>query len=52
MSLEQRLEKPPVPSFGFFSRKTTTSEGPGDLPMTGLLESEEPSGKMEGLRRP
>lgn len=52
MSLEQRLEKPPIPSFGFFSRKTTESEEPGSLPTAGFRKSEELSGKIEGLRRP
>lgn len=52
MSFEQRLEKPPITSFGFFSRKTMESEGPGGFSVAGPLVSEEPSGKMEGLRRP
>lgn len=52
MSLEQRLEKPLVSSFGFFSRKTTVSMGPGHRPVAGPLKSAKPSGKMEGLRRP
>lgn len=52
MSFEQRLEKPPIASFGFFSRKTMVSERPGDFSVAGPLASEGPSGRMEGLRRP
>lgn len=52
MSFERRLEKPPITSFGFFSRNTMVSEGPGAFSTAGPLVSEGPSGKMEGLRRP
>lgn len=52
MSLEHRLEKFPMTSFGFFSRKTMASDRPGDPSMAGPLVSEGLSGRMEGLRRP
>lgn len=52
MSLEHRLEKLPITSFGFFSRKTMASDRPGDSSMVGPLVSMGLSGRMEGLRRP
>lgn len=52
MSFEQRLEKPPIISFGFFSRKTMESDELRDFSAAGPLVSAEPSGRMDGLRRP
>lgn len=52
MSFEQRLEKPPITSFGFFSRKTMASEEEEDFSRAGPLVSRDPTGKTEGLRRP